>query len=61
VKLGFGFDSVDEYNNNYEGWYIDDVLLTDGETPPVPEPSTLILLGTGLLGAGAVLRKRVRG
>lgn len=61
VKLGFLFDSVDEYNNFYEGWYVDDVLLHDGETPPVPEPSTLLLLGTGLLGAGAVLRKRVRG
>jgi hypothetical protein len=61
VRLGFAFDSVDEYSNNYEGWYVDDVLLTDGETPPVPEPSTLILLGTGLLGAGAVLRRRARG
>lgn len=60
VRLGFMLDTGDQYDNNYEGWYVDDVLLSDGETPPVPEPSTLLLLGTGLLGAGAVLRKRIR-
>ncbi|MBE3071215.1 MAG: VCBS repeat-containing protein, partial [Planctomycetes bacterium] len=27
VEFAFAFDSVDQYKNNYEGWYVDDVSL----------------------------------
>jgi hypothetical protein len=40
----------------------DDVFLQvmGGGTQPVPEPSTLLLLGSGLLGAAGFLRRRFK-
>ena len=60
-RLGFYFDTGDAIGNDYEGWYLDDLYIHDGETPPIPEPSTWLLLSTGLLGVGAAARKRFFG
>ncbi|MBE3071907.1 MAG: PEP-CTERM sorting domain-containing protein [Acidobacteria bacterium] len=30
-----------------------------GEIPPIPEPTTMILLGSGLVGAAMRMRRRI--
>ncbi len=62
AQICFTFDTVDNMFNTYEGWYVDDVMVHDGNgtPPPIPEPSTLLLLGSGLIGLGAVTRRRFR-
>jgi hypothetical protein len=52
---------ADAIEDSCEGWYLDDLLIHDGETPPIPEPSTWLLLSTGVLGVGAAARKRFFG
>ena len=38
---------------------IDDVTLGYGSAAPVPEPGSLLLIGTGLVGAAGVLRRKL--
>jgi len=53
-------------NNNYNArpdiWLWDiDVDVYERETPPeAPEPGTLVLLGTGIMGAAIVARKKIK-
>jgi hypothetical protein len=45
---------------NQQGFSTDDVgLRIDDPPPPVPEPSSLVLLGTGILAAAGAMRSRL--
>ncbi|NJL48874.1 MAG: hypothetical protein HC929_17150, partial [Leptolyngbyaceae cyanobacterium SM2_5_2] len=40
ITLRFAFDTVDDLFNQFEGWYVDDVVVS-GRLPLAPEPLTL--------------------
>jgi hypothetical protein len=62
---GTGSDTLTlEGNTSPSEWFVDDIVVTESSGPPpitgtTPEPSSIALLGTGILGIAGVVRKRL--
>jgi hypothetical protein len=55
-----GFQNADPANDNSNG--LDNIILTDlGPVTPIPEPASLVLLGTGLATFAMIRRRPQRG
>jgi PEP-CTERM motif len=50
---------VDDGANNNVGALLDDVVITSPATSVTPEPSSLLLFGTGMIGLAGVVRRKL--
>ena len=46
LQIRFSFDSVDGWANNYEGWYIDDVVIKSGRVDLTASSASVFAVGT---------------
>ena len=62
IYLGSAFDTVDMVRfyvtNRVDCFGMDEFYINEAAPPPVPEPTTMLLFGTGLAGLAAVGRRK---
>jgi hypothetical protein len=48
------------FRNDPAYWFLDDVSVTQGGSGSVPEPGTIVLFGSGMLGIVGIARRKFR-